>query len=59
MKKLVLLALMVLATAALANPELMEGRKAPSFTVKDVDGNSISLKDYIGKTLILNFWATW
>jgi peroxiredoxin len=59
MKKLVLLALIVLATAALANPELMEGKKAPNFTVKDVDGNSISLKDYEGKTLILNFWATW
>ena len=29
------------------------------FTLMDLDGNAISLSDFNGKVLILNFWATW
>ncbi|MBC8389595.1 MAG: TlpA family protein disulfide reductase [Actinobacteria bacterium] len=29
------------------------------FTLMDLDGNEISLSDFNGKILILNFWATW
>ena len=29
------------------------------FTVKDVDGASVSLSSYKGKVVLLNFWATW
>ncbi len=32
---------------------------APSFTLKDLNGSDISLSDYKGKVLVLNFWATW
>ncbi|MBC9932007.1 TlpA disulfide reductase family protein [Chitinophaga qingshengii] len=32
---------------------------APGFTLKDVDGNTVSLADYKGKTVVLDFWATW
>lgn len=32
---------------------------APGFTLKDVDGNTVSLADYKGKTIVLDFWATW
>jgi peroxiredoxin len=32
---------------------------APLFTLKDVDGNIVSLADYKGKTVVLDFWATW
>jgi peroxiredoxin len=32
---------------------------APDFRVTDLKGNSISLSDYRGKVLFLNFWATW
>lgn len=32
---------------------------APSFTLKDVDGNTVSLQDYKGKTVLVDFWATW
>jgi thiol-disulfide isomerase/thioredoxin len=31
----------------------------PPFELKDVNGEIISLSDYKGKTLILDFWATW
>lgn len=32
---------------------------APDFTVLDYDGNEVKLSDYIGKPVVLNFWATW
>ncbi len=32
---------------------------APNFTVKDLQGNAVSLADYKGKVLFVNFWATW
>ena len=32
---------------------------APDFTLLDQYGNSHTLSDYIGKTVFLNFWATW
>lgn len=32
---------------------------APDFTVFDREGNAVRLSDYIGKPVVLNFWATW
>ena len=32
---------------------------APDFKVTGLDGKAISLADYKGKVLFLNFWATW
>ncbi|MCL4415813.1 MAG: TlpA family protein disulfide reductase [Actinobacteria bacterium] len=29
------------------------------FTLNDLDGNTVSLSDFTGKTVVLNFWATW
>jgi thiol-disulfide isomerase/thioredoxin len=29
------------------------------FSMKDVDGNQVSLSSYKGKVVLLNFWATW
>ena len=34
-------------------------QKAPSFTLTDTDGKEVSLSDYKGKIVILDFWATW
>jgi thiol-disulfide isomerase/thioredoxin len=33
--------------------------QASVFKLKDLDGKSISLADYRGKIVLLNFWATW
>ena len=33
--------------------------QAPEFTLTDLNGNEISLSDYSGKVIFLNFWATW
>ena len=40
------------APSAAANP-------AADFTVYDADGNKVSLSDYIGKPVVVNFWASW
>ena len=32
---------------------------APDFTVYDADGNEVHLSDYVGKPVVLNFWASW
>lgn len=32
---------------------------APDFTVYDASGNEIHLSDYLGKPVVLNFWASW
>ena len=40
-------------------PEVPEPIPAPDFTLTDQFGNTHSLADYEGKTIFLNFWATW
>ena len=35
------------------------GRLAPSFTLIDLEGNQVSLSDFRGETVFVNFWATW
>ena len=32
---------------------------APDFTLKNLHGNTVSLRDLRGKVVFLNFWATW
>ena len=32
---------------------------APDFFLKDLNGNEVTLDDFEGKVLFVNFWATW
>ena len=32
---------------------------APDFTLFDLNNNKVSLSDFKGKVVVLNFWATW
>ena len=34
-------------------------QQAPNFTLKDLEGEEVSLSDYEGKIIFVNFWATW
>ena len=36
----------------------MIGKPAPNFSATDIDSNPISLKDYRGKVVLLDFWTT-
>ncbi len=35
------------------------GDKAPDFELRNLDKQPVKLSDYVGKKVILNFWATW
>ncbi len=35
------------------------GQRAPDFTVKLLDGRTVSLDEFRGKPVLINFWATW
>jgi thiol-disulfide isomerase/thioredoxin len=37
----------------------MQGKQAPNFTLETVDGKKVSLSDYKGRPVVVNFWATW
>lgn len=39
--------------------KLMINEPAPSFIVTDASGKQVSLADFKGKTIVLDFWATW
>jgi thiol-disulfide isomerase/thioredoxin len=36
-----------------------EGFLAPQFALYDLSGNQVRLRDFEGKVVLLNFWATW
>jgi cytochrome c biogenesis protein CcmG/thiol:disulfide interchange protein DsbE len=46
------------AAVGSAAPE-QERKPAPMFALNDVEGRPISLADYKGKAVVIDFWATW
>ncbi len=36
-----------------------KGQLAPDFSLTDLNGKQVSLADYAGKKVLVNFWATW
>jgi len=55
---LFLLTLCLNATAAKLTDTAMN-QAAPDFKLKDINGKTVSLADFKGKTLVIDFWATW
>jgi thiol-disulfide isomerase/thioredoxin len=37
----------------------MTGKVAPAFTLVTLDGQKVSLSDFKGRPVLVNFWATW
>ena len=33
--------------------------RAPEFSLEDLQGRMINIRDYKGRVILLNFWATW
>jgi len=45
------------ARAAVTGPQ--PGAPAPAFTLRTIDGKTVTLDSFKGKTLVINTWATW
>jgi serine/threonine protein kinase/tetratricopeptide (TPR) repeat protein/thiol-disulfide isomerase/thioredoxin len=46
-------------SAVSPNEDLLAGQPAPGFTLQDLNGQQVSLSDFKGKVVLLDFWATW
>ena len=42
-----------------ANISPLVGKPAPAFILTDLSGNKVSLSNFKGKAVLINFWATW
>lgn len=59
-RALALAALLVaLAAAGCLVEEEREAGPAPPFTLPDLDGKEVSLAQFAGRTVVVDFWATW
>jgi peroxiredoxin len=43
----------------LNGPPLQVGDKPYEFQLEDLDGNIVALSQFIGRPVLINFWATW
>ena len=55
----VLVALLVIPATRASAVSLTAGEKAPGFSLKDLDGNRVTLEQFLGKTVVIAFWSTW
>jgi len=56
---LLLIVLVYVIYAAIHQRVVLAGDSAPEFTLTADNGQTVSLPDFKGKLLILNFWASW
>jgi peroxiredoxin len=57
---LCLLGLYLASRSASRKPQVSGAtNSAPDFTVTDINGKKLSLSNYRGKVVLLDFWATW
>jgi peroxiredoxin len=56
---LLLVALVYVIYASIHERVVVAGDTAPGFTIATDNGRSVSVPDFGGKLLVLNFWATW
>jgi peroxiredoxin len=47
------------SVAPAAAPPARPGMAAPAFSLRTIDGKTVDLASFAGKTLVVNVWATW
>lgn len=50
---------MMVSVGLLDDRSVQVDEPAPDFRLTDLDGNVVLLSDFRGKTVVLNFWASW
>ncbi len=55
---LLILAALLLAACGGESPT-GPAQKAPNFVLKDLNGQEVSLTQFLGQPVVLNFWASW
>ena len=60
-RRLLLVILLALIIAGCSQDDSGQGLTggAPDFTLPAVDGSMVSMSDYRGKVILVDFWATW
>jgi peroxiredoxin len=58
---LIIIVLIIINLTVFAGCRMLSGGSSGGgdFTLNDLRGNKVSLSDYTGKIVVLNFWATW
>lgn len=56
---LLVIALLVVLAARAGAVTLAAGEKAPAFSLMDIDGNRVTLEQFLGQTVVIAFWSTW
>jgi peroxiredoxin len=59
LRKLIARRLLVLVVVLAGVVHASAQQKAPDVSLKDVNGKTVTLSDFRGKVVLLNFWATW
>lgn len=54
-----LFVLQLICFSPVKSADVDNGEKAPDFELSTLDGEVIRLSDYLGKIVIIDFWATW
>ena len=57
LRALIFAALLLLA--CLPAEARAQGVQAPDFTIRDLRGRAVRLRDFRGRVVLINFWATW
>ena len=57
--KILLVFVFLLISVYTVNADDLTGKIAPAFSAKDIEGKEINLRDYLGKVVLLDFWASW
>ena len=50
---------MLMGCTSASEKSVAAHQPAPNFTLLDLNGKSVSLSDYKGKVVLIDFWATW
>lgn len=58
-KVLIIFIILIFISGCAAETDVYVMKDAPDFTLKSITGEKLSLKDFRGDVVLVDFWATW